>query len=154
MHLNRRSIACLLMLLALPLRGVAGAWQAGSFENDDAMDWANDCARASGPGFLAATLEGAIEPAHLEAPEASAAVAAAEVIAAARGKPSASLPKSLGAWLQRQSAGEIAKLTPTASKAIDRILNGPGSELQDVWKRSASYDSWQRNMDDLQTRLQ
>jgi hypothetical protein len=153
MHSNRRAIAALLMLLALPLRGGAGAWEAGSFENDNALDWAEECSRAPGSSLLVATLEAALRPAYLEAPDASTAVAAAEVIAAARGKPGANLPKSLNSWLQRQPVGDIAKLAPTASRAMDRILNGPGSELQELWKESASYDSWRRNMRELEGRL-
>jgi hypothetical protein len=48
---------------------------------------------------------------------------------------------------------EIASLAPTASRAVDRILNAKGSELQELWKESKSYGVWQGHMRDLLMRL-
>jgi hypothetical protein len=151
MHFIRRTL--LLAALLLPALVQAGAWGAGSFENDDALDWVNDCVRSTGPKVVASTLYVALDPKYLEAPEASSAIAAAEVVAAARGKPGARLPTEVQAWLRQQSQTEMAKLAPTAAKAVERILSGPESELQALWKESKDYSSWQRSMQDLLVRL-
>lgn len=152
MHFNRRYLL-MSLVLALPLCASAGAWESGSFDNDDAMDWVAMCARSSGASVVGKALEKSLKPAYLEAPEASEAIAAAEVVAAARGKPNPKLPKALGAWLEGQSKEEIARLAPVASRAVDRILTGKGSELQELWKESKSYASWQGHMRDLSGRL-
>lgn len=107
------------LALEIPIGASAGAWESGSFDNDDAMDWVATCARSSGTSAIGKTLEMSLESAYLEAPEASEAIAAAEVVAAARGKPSPKLPKALGAWLQGQSKEEIARLAPIASRESD-----------------------------------
>jgi hypothetical protein len=152
MHFNRRHLLTTL-LFALPVGANAGAWEAGSFDNDDAMDWVATCVRSNGAVAVSKALENSLKPSYLEAPAAAEAIAAAEVVAAARGKPSPKLPKSLGAWLQGQSKEEIARLGPIASRAVDRILIGKGSELQELWTESKSYGSWQGQMRDLLGRL-
>jgi len=151
-QLNRRHLLAS-FILALPVGASAGAWESGSFDNDDAMDWVAMCVRSKGASAVGKTLEASLKPAYLEAPEASEAIAAAEVVAAARGKPNSKLPSTLATWLQGQSQKEIASLAPTASRAVDRILNAKGSELQELWKESKSYGVWQGHMRDLLMRL-
>jgi hypothetical protein len=79
-----------------------GAWVTSAFENDDALDWVSeledgtvDLVRAS----LAVT-----ESDYLELPDGSVAIAAAEVIAAAVGNPSPSLPASVTRWVDAHGA--------------------------------------------------
>lgn len=150
--MNRRHLL-IGLVVGTPAIATAGAWESGSFDNDDAMDWVAECTRSKGTGALVAALNAALKPGYLEAPEASSAIAAAEVVAAAAGKPSPKLPKSLSVWLQTQSKEEIVRLAPMAYRAVDRILTGKGSELEELWKESKSYASWQRQMRDLQARL-
>lgn len=101
-QLNRRHLLAS-FILALPVGASAGAWESGSFDNDDAMDWVAMCVRSKGASAVGKTLEASLKPAYLEAPEASEAIAAAEVVAAARGKPNSKLPSTLATWLQGQS---------------------------------------------------
>ena len=150
MHITRRAV---LAVCFAPAMAGAGATGPGSFENDDAWDWVNDCTRSAGPKAIAAAFR-TVSGSYVEAPEASAAIAAAEVVAAARGKPGPGFPGELRDWLERQTRAEIAGLAPVAVKVIERIANGPGSELQTLWKQSKHYDRWQRNMQDLLARLQ
>src|SRR2546430_16610875 len=63
----------------------AGAWGDGNFENDDALDWVADCVKSATPVPVSAAIDGAVRSKYIEAPEGSAAVAAAEVVAAALG---------------------------------------------------------------------
>jgi hypothetical protein len=73
-----------------------GAWGAGAFDNDDALDWLSELVDSPDFALGRAVLDvTALE--YLEAPEGSAALAAAEVVAAARGHPAALLPDEVTA---------------------------------------------------------
>lgn len=131
----------------------AGAWGSASFDNDDALDWVAQCVKSKGAALVASTLGAALADGYLEAPECSAAVAAAEVVAAAKGRASASLPKELASWLVQQPRSEFVKLAPTASKAMSRVLDGPKSELRELWKEGKDFPAWKGHMQDLLARL-
>ena len=105
-----KHLLALALWFALSSPALAGAWGTGSFENDDALDWAAQCTEASGPSAIAAALEAALSGDVIEAPDGAMAIAAAEVVAAARGKPGAKLPDTLRVWLSRQPQAQIARL--------------------------------------------
>jgi hypothetical protein len=129
-----------------------GAWGAGSFENDDAMDWVVGLAEGSGDAVLrdALTPIATTDDRYLEAPECSIAVAAAEAVAAARGHANASLPDEVVGWVRkkREVTGELVVL---ARSAVDRIA--AKSELRDLWDESDSAETWRAAMTDLRARL-
>jgi hypothetical protein len=131
-NVNRRDFLFLTALAAFIPDAKAGAWESGSFDNDDALDWAGQCVWSKDSSLISVTLNAALVDGYLEAPECSSAVAAAEVVAASKGKAIKSLPKELAFWLEQQQKAEIAKLSPLATKAVSRILNGPKSELQEL----------------------
>ena len=61
-----------------------GAWGCDVFENDDAGDWAYGLEDRTDLGLVTETIERVLaQPGYLEAPDASAALAACEVIARA-----------------------------------------------------------------------
>jgi len=154
--LQRRRLLLLVGLLVFgPLRAFAAATAAesDSFDSDEALDWIGLCLRSPGTVAVAKTLELSLKPGTLEAADASAAVAAAEVVAAALGHPNAKMPQELGTWLAAQKQGDVVKLKPVAARAVERILNGKGSELQAQWKESKDFEAWQAHMRDLQERL-
>lgn len=152
--MNRRDFLVLAVLSALVPYARAGAWESGSFDNDDALDWAARCAKSKGTSLISATLNAALIDGYLEAPECSAAVAAAEVVAASRGQASRSLPRELSSWLENQQKQEISKLAPMASRAVSRILNGPKSELQELWQENKrEFPAWKSQLQDLIARL-
>ncbi len=152
--MNRRNFLSLAVLFAIVPYAKAGAWESGSFDNDDALDWVSQCVRSNGSTHIFATLNTALTNGYLEAPECSAAVAAAEVVAAANGKASNALPKELSSWLEQQQKTEIAKLAPLARKVASRILHGPKSELQELWQESKKdYPAWKYHMQNLISRL-
>jgi Domain of unknown function (DUF4259) len=83
-----------------------GEWGCGSFENDDAGDWAYEL-ESSGVAAVASALEqvsGVAEDEYLEAHEASAAIAVDEIVAAARD-------------------GDLSKLSETACEAYPCFIN-------------------------------
>lgn len=132
---------------------LAGAWGPGTFDNDDALDWVHACTESKGNSVIASALEIAMQPGALQAPEGAAAVAAAEVVAAAKGKPSNGLPNELSNWLTHQPKQEIAKLAPLARKALARIKDPQMSELGQLWKESEGKQ-WDRTIAELEARLQ
>ena len=75
------------LLAVLPLLVHAGAWGEGSFENDDALDWVGQCIKAGTTAPVSAALAAVLDGRYVQAPDGSEAVAAAEVVAAAMGKP-------------------------------------------------------------------
>jgi len=152
--MNRRDLMLLAATSAFVSQAVAGAWESDSFSNNDAKDWASQCAASKGPKFVLAALHAALADGYLEVPECSMAVAAAEVVAASRGKPPKSLPKELAAWLEQQKKAEIAKLAPVAAKAVSRVLNGPKSELRELWEENKKeFPTWSGHMQSLIARL-
>lgn len=151
--MKRRDLVLFGLIATVVPLAQAGAWDSGSFDNDDAQDWVAQCIRSKGATRIATALEAALSDGYIDAPECSAAVAAAEVVAAARGRPSASVPKELVSWLTQQPKDEIAKLAPVASKAVSRVQNGPKSELQETWKGSPEFAAWRGHMQDLAARL-
>ena len=131
---------------------LAGAWGAGSFDNDDALDWVQSCTESKSATLIGAALHAAVKPGALDASEGAAAVAAAELVASARGKPGKSVPKELSDWLQRQPKQEIARLSSTARKALARVKDPGASELRQLWKESDDKQ-WVTVIDELDKRL-
>lgn len=128
-----------------------GAWKAGSFDNDDALDWVNDFADEPNREFVESTLKAAIESdEYLEAPESSMAIAAAEVVAALQGAPHPALPDEIQEVL---SSGEITvdqNLVDLALKAVERIKTN--SELKELWEESDASE-WLSAIENLEERL-
>ena len=129
-----------------------GAWGAGSFENDDAMDWVIGLAQGSGDAVLRSALTpvATTDDRYLEAPDCSIAIAAAEAVAAARGQPNISLPDEVVRWV-RKKPEVTADLVALARSAVDRIA--AKSELRDLWAESDSAETWRAAMTDLRGRL-
>lgn len=146
------SSAALLGALWLIGTAVAGVWGDGSFENDDARDWASDCVQSNSIEPVADALQAVLGADFIKTAEGSAAVAAAEVVAAALGKPSRALPPELQAWVQRQSAEQLRQLAPTARKALARVLDPRVSQLRRIWSGGRANE-WSKHMADLEARL-
>jgi hypothetical protein len=145
-------VLALLAFLALPVAH-AGAWGAGSFENDEALDWVAECAHTDGIAMVTRTLDQALNAKYIETTEGTAAIVAAEVVAAALGKPSAALPRDLRDWMHRQSLDKLTQLAPNAKKALARIHDSKLSELAQLWKESKLNDKWRAAIAELSSRL-
>jgi hypothetical protein len=126
-----------------------GAWGAGTFDNDDALDWLDDLVDGASDAIRGA-LE-ATEAESIEAPDASSALAAAEVVAAALGNPAADLPGEVSDWLEANGAKSAAALAPLARQAVERIR--ANSELKDLWEETDPSE-WTAAVDDLHKRLE
>jgi len=127
-----------------------GAWGAGNFENDDALDWLA-VLQAEGLPAAGAAIQDVLTLAddYLEAPTCCAALAAAEVIAALRGRPASRLPDELVEWLGRVSGDPGEQLARNARNAVDAIRRS--SELRELWEDD---EEWKQEVDGLYARLQ
>jgi len=74
--MNRRNFIAFASLSAFMSYAKAGAWESDSFDNDEALDWADQCAQSKGTSLISATLNAALINGYLEAPACSAAIAA------------------------------------------------------------------------------
>jgi hypothetical protein len=133
-----------------------GAWGSDSFDNDDAMNWLAEL-EAEGLPAVGGAIQAVIElaPEYLEASICSAGLAAAEVIAALRGRPSASLPSEVQSWVgvvASEPGGDPGKkLVDNARRAVDLIATN--SELRELWAGSNESEKWRQSVADLQARL-
>ena len=132
-----------------------GAWGPGSFENEAAMDWALECTQSDDLAFAEATLDNllAAEADELDASDAEEAIAAAAIVARARGRDEPDPQfKALDEWIGRLGTPPGPALIAKAGLAVRRIRNEP-SELHDLWTDSGSFQDWQTALDGLLARL-
>jgi hypothetical protein len=128
-----------------------GAWGPRSFDNDSAHDW---LAELDGIRSLRATLERVIKrkaTADIDVDDASAVIAAAEVIAAARGHAPKDTPEQLTEWVAHHGDKVTAADAKQAASAIARVQKG--SELQELWADHGRKNPWTREVAKLLKRL-
>ena len=133
-----------------------GAWGAGNFDNDAALDWLADLERSGGARHLRHALERISDnDGYIDADEACGALAAAELVAALLGQPLAVLPPPAAEWLKNpgENAGTAAReLQPLALVAVNRVRTI--SELRELWEESKKHTAeWTRALDELEHRL-
>lgn len=129
-----------------------GTWGVGSFENDDASDWVFELEDADDPAILAETLDAVLSPKEPpDAPQCCMALAAAEVVAAQRGKGRSDLPSEVKAYLERVGGPPSNELVDAAQRAIQRVRSE--SELRELWDESDDGADWNRDVENLLSRL-
>lgn len=125
----------------------------GTFDDDDANDWL-DSFESDGPTAIETALTTVTElgrEEYLEAPEASHALAAAELVAAALTGEDDRLPDGFKPRFARHvDAINDADLTALARKAVLRVLRN--SELKELWD-DADDEEWEEGVRDLLERL-
>lgn len=143
-----------------------GAWGAGSFENDAASEWAADLADGGDLEMVVETLSTAARcppDEYLESDEGAEALAAAEVVAAATGRPPRVVPMGTSgphalAWGKAHAAAAKEDVVDLALEAVDRV-EGPESELHELWAAEESPGAglssreWHSEVEDLRNRL-
>jgi|SRR5579864_1347250 len=124
----------------------------GNFGNDDASDWVYDLEESSGADLIKEAFSAVNEHSY-EATDCRIALAAAEIVAAAKGKPPSDLPEGARKWLGNQE--EVKDIQALAKKAI-AVVNkiSAKSELRDEWEESESWHDWQQVVEGLRRRLQ
>jgi Domain of unknown function (DUF4259) len=131
-----------------------GAWGTGSFQNDSASDWFYTVEEAVEPGLvIGSALDDALaEAGYLELDPASAAVAAAELLASSAGQPADDLPDHIRRWVTEHSHRPYAAEIEQAVYAVERVR--AESELRERWdEEQGPENSWLQAIDDLIARL-
>jgi hypothetical protein len=129
-----------------------GAWGTGSFENDDAVDWAAGIAAVTPADLTKILVRAADDPEYLEGPEAYVAVAAGEVVAALKGAAGAGVPAPVIEWAGKHPQALTPELTALAGRALDRVRRN--SELKDLWMQADGLNDWIAAIGELQGRLE
>ena len=129
-----------------------GATGAKNFENDDAADWVYDLTESNGTGELTEAFAVVEKTDFADAPDCCIALAAAEVVAAAKGKPPSDLPEEVQTWLDDQeNLDGFKKLDKRAAKVAKKVQ--AKSELRDLWEESDDWHNWQMAVEGLLKRL-
>jgi len=133
-----------------------GAWSHESLGNDDACDWVADLVETDDLTLVEAAFDNVLEVGddYLEAPEASAAIAAAEAVARLQGHVGErdAYSESLDEWVGRVGIAPSPDLAAKAQRALDRIL-GESSELADLWEEDGEPGDWRAAVEELRGRL-
>lgn len=129
-----------------------GAWSHEPFGNDDANDWAYGLEDVNDLSLIESTLDKVLETAgYLEAPDASEAVAAVEVLAKLLGKGTQtdSYTEKVDEWVKSVSLKPGEALLDKAKRVLERVL-GENSELRELWEESGS-EEWIASIAALQS---
>jgi hypothetical protein len=126
-----------------------GAWGHLFDENDDAADWLGDF--EDSPDWAIVDQALAITDAdYIEAPGASNALAAAEVVAAGLGKASPRLEDAVSEWASARSSDAAAR-RQQAIAALTAVRDN--SELQELWQEAEEYADWRASVNETLSRL-
>jgi uncharacterized protein DUF4259 len=135
-----------------------GAWGGGILDNDTALDWLGDLEEGGDASTVRGTLEDVAdgEPSEdIETGAGEEALVAAEIVAAAAGRPSGASGEygRLAQWAR--SHPDLAGLVALAGRAVDRV-NGDTSELRELWLEgdADATGDWFRVVADLRARLE
>ncbi len=132
-----------------------GAWGHLAFDNDDANDWAYALEETDDLTLVESAFAEVESADHyLEAPEASHALAACEVLARLNGKPGYenAYTEKVDTWVAAHPIELAPGLIARANAAIDRVL-GENSELKELWAESDESGQWLACVEDLRQRL-
>lgn len=129
-----------------------GPWKTDSFGSDDALDWLLRLESAGDLTIVYQSLHQVLKRgAYPEVPECSAAIAAAEVVAALLGRASPNLPPAVTELVTRAAGAVPSDLPALALRSLDVIV--VGSELLELWDESGCGQHWRASISDLRARL-
>ena len=154
--MNTKNAVLFFAISFLSQNALAGAWDMGSFDNDDALDWVYELESTSDLSAISTALTAVVNnDSYIQAPTGSAAVAAAEVVAALLGNAHPQLPPEVVAWVDGRSLSKDNELVDLARKVIAAVQHPTNSELAQLWGESGEYlADWKAGLSDLDQRLQ
>lgn len=114
-----------------------GAWGVGSFDNDGALDWAYELVASRSSLIIRLAFQSLPNGAVIGVDSCSAAMAAAEVVAALKNKNTSSLPPEVAKWVTSHYPVYRDSLRNNAMAAIEACVNKHRSELAQLWLESA-----------------
>jgi hypothetical protein len=126
-------------------------WGTGSFENEDAQNFLG-ALHSKEPADLQQILARIADSSdYLHVPESSVGVAAAEVVATAKGNPPETVPREIAEWVGKVEGAPSAAMSEVARRAVDRVRTN--SELKDLWLQAEGLNEWSAALRDLENRL-
>lgn len=127
-----------------------GTWGMKTFENDEALDWANDLESTKDEVLLESSLSPAeVDNYYLDASDCVRVLCAAEVIAGVVGRPRSSLPDNVSLWVTKHTNTKIKPLVPLAIAKVERVL-AKDSELDELWaENQQDYSTWRKDVTEL-----
>lgn len=132
-----------------------GAWGPGTFDNDEACDWAYGLDACNDLSLVDQALSDALNAGaeYLDASVASQALAAAEAVARLKGNFGArnAYTGTVDKWVATHPFKPPADLVARALAVIDRVVAEP-SELLDLWTDSDDAPAWREAVADLRRR--
>jgi hypothetical protein len=141
------------LALSMNLAAHAGAWGDGAFDNDAAQEWLAECARSTHPALASEALDMALLASYVDADDGAAAVAVAELIAAAVARDSAASKARAVPCLAGKRPEELQALASRARQALARVADRSVSELAQQWEEEKP-NQWASNLARLAARLQ
>ena len=126
-------------------------WGTGSFENEDAQSFLG-ALKSKEPSDLKTLLARAAQSEdYLNCQESSIVIAAAEVVASARGNPPENVPRQIAEFVEKNSGEPSGDMNELARKAVEKIRTN--SELKDLWLEADGLNEWSAALRDLERRL-
>ena len=98
-----------------------GAWGEGPFENDTSMDWVHELRESEDPDYPLGVLRELDGLGPLDTRAAELGIAAAEAVAASRGRPAEEVPADVLEWLRASGARADAAVAELALRVVDAI---------------------------------
>ncbi|MGB6385102.1 MAG: DUF4259 domain-containing protein [Terriglobales bacterium] len=126
-------------------------WGTGSFENEDAQNFLGRLSSIGIDDLRSILTRAADSDDYLEAPDSSVAVAAAEVVATAKGKPPQTVPRKIAEWVGKIEGAPSSEMSELTRRAVERIRIN--SELKDLWLQAEGLNEWSAVLRDLENRL-
>jgi hypothetical protein len=127
-----------------------GGWGTGSFENDEAQNFLGRLNSVE-VGDLKQMLANAADRDYVDAPESSVVIAAAEVVATAKGNPPEAVPSQIAEWVSRIEGAPSPEMSELARLAVYKVRTN--SELKDLWLEAEGLNEWSVALRDLEERL-
>jgi hypothetical protein len=126
----------------------------GAFQNERATQWLAKLEATHDLVIFTQVFKPDPEGAFFDKDTGSEIYAAAEVVAAATGKPAGDLPPRVTEWVSKHQNLDFAPLKE-AARALAHALLSPRSELHDLWdEQGEPYESWVARIEDLVARLE
>jgi hypothetical protein len=126
-------------------------WGTGSFENEDAQSFLG-ALKSKEPTDLKTLLARAAQSEdYLSCQESCVVIAAAEVVATAKGNPSENVPSQISAFIEKNSGVPSSEMNEMARTAVGKVRTK--SELKDLWLEADGLNEWSASLRDLERRL-
>jgi hypothetical protein len=133
-----------------------GAWGVGTFENDDACDFAAEVAKSSNLSKMEDALDRVLKAGneYIEAPEATEALAAAEIVTrlAGRAGEKTAYTEEIDKWVDKNKDGSAGFAARKGAPLRGSHYGGAIRTLE-LCMESDESDAWKKSANELMSRL-